>query len=56
MKMILFLLLATCFGFAACTNMENPALTAENRNVGNETSPIVMDKTPVLVELFTSEG
>lgn len=55
MKMTLFLLLATCFGLVAC-NMENAALTAENRNVGNEASPIVMEKTPVLVELFTSEG
>ncbi|HEY0050990.1 MAG TPA: hypothetical protein VGB68_16980 [Pyrinomonadaceae bacterium] len=55
MKMTLFLLLATCFGLAAC-NMENAVLTAENRNVGNETSPLAMEKTPVLVELYTSEG
>lgn len=55
MKMTLFLLLAMCFGLAAC-NMENPVLTAENTNVSNETAPIAMDKTPVLVELYTSEG
>jgi hypothetical protein len=55
MKMIMFLLLAMCSAFAAC-NVENSVLTAENRNVSNETSPVVMEKTPVLVELFTSEG
>jgi hypothetical protein len=55
MKIILFLLLAACFGLAAC-NMENPVATAENRDAGNETAPVVTDKTQVLVELFTSEG
>jgi uncharacterized lipoprotein YajG len=55
MKMFLFLLLATCFGLAAC-NMENSVLTAENTNMSNETAPVAMDKTPVLVELYTSEG
>jgi uncharacterized protein YcfL len=55
MKMILFLLLAACFGLAAC-NMENQVITAENQSVVDPASPPALDKTPVLVELFTSEG
>jgi hypothetical protein len=57
MKTILFLLLATCFALllAAC-RVENPLMTAENSRTSNETALIATDKTPVLVELFTSEG
>ncbi|HEX8734042.1 MAG TPA: hypothetical protein VF721_01880 [Pyrinomonadaceae bacterium] len=55
MKMILFLLVATFFALAAC-NMENPVITAENQGIINKNPVAVMDKTPVLVELFTSEG
>jgi hypothetical protein len=53
--MILFLLVAACFGLAAC-NMENPVITAENQGIINKNPTPAMDKTPVLVELFTSEG
>ena len=55
MKMILFLLVAACFGLAAC-NMENPVITAENQSIINAKPAAAMEKTPVLVELFTSEG
>jgi hypothetical protein len=56
MKMILFLLLsATFFGLAAC-QMENQVITAENQSVVNPPPPPATNKTPVLVELFTSEG
>ncbi|HLM01254.1 MAG TPA: hypothetical protein VK400_09400 [Pyrinomonadaceae bacterium] len=56
MKLILFLLLLACFALAGC-RVENAALTAENQNVINPTPPLpVINKTLVLVELFTSEG
>jgi len=55
MKTILFLLVAACSVLAAC-NMENPVITAENQGVINKNPAAAMDKTPVLVELFTSEG
>jgi large-conductance mechanosensitive channel len=55
MKTILFLLVAACFALAACS-VENPVITAENQNIINENPPSPPDKTPVLVELFTSEG
>jgi len=55
MKMILFLLLAACFASAAC-NMENPVITAANQSDMNPKPAVMTDKTPVLVELFTSEG
>lgn len=56
MKTILFLLLATCFALLAACRVENPLMTAESRRTDNETTLIATDKTPVLVELFTSEG
>lgn len=55
MKTILFLLVAACFALAAC-NMENPVITAENQNIIDKNPTAAMAKTPVLVELFTSEG
>jgi hypothetical protein len=55
MKMILFLLLAACFASAAC-NMENRAATAQNQTAVNQKTLAAANKTPVLVELFTSEG
>jgi hypothetical protein len=55
MKIAIFLLVAFSFAFASCA-ARNQTVAAENQIVAADKTKETTEKTPVLVELFTSEG